>query len=131
VAQSKVVSPNDASVLNPTPDNRLTLTTCHPRFTAAQRLIVIAKLAGKAVAAPITKPRVDAANAAKPTLSGETTPRQPAVGWGAAAVFAWLGTWALSRTWRKWPAYAVGAPVFIVVLFVFFENFSRLLPANI
>ncbi|MFN2608242.1 MAG: class E sortase, partial [Acidimicrobiales bacterium] len=34
------VSPNDMSVLDPTADRALTLTTCHPKGSAAQRLIV-------------------------------------------------------------------------------------------
>lgn len=34
------VSPNDTSVLDPTPERSLTLTTCHPKGSAAQRLIV-------------------------------------------------------------------------------------------
>ncbi len=29
-----------------------------------------------------------------------------------------------------WTPYLVGLPVFLVVLYVFFENFARLLPAN-
>jgi hypothetical protein len=43
----------------------------------------------------------------------------------------WLGIWALSRRWRRWPAYLIGAPVFLVVLFLFYENVARLLPANV
>lgn len=39
-----VVSPRDRTVLQPTEDNRLTLTTCHPKFSARQRLIVVADL---------------------------------------------------------------------------------------
>ena len=35
-----VVDPNDLSVLEPTSDRSLTLTTCHPRGSAAQRLII-------------------------------------------------------------------------------------------
>jgi sortase A len=35
-----VVPPTDISVLNATPDRTLTLTTCHPRGSAAERLIV-------------------------------------------------------------------------------------------
>lgn len=35
-----VVSPNDMSVLDPTPERSLTLTTCHPKGSAAQRLII-------------------------------------------------------------------------------------------
>jgi hypothetical protein len=29
-----------------------------------------------------------------------------------------------------WSPYLVGVPVFLVVLYVFFENFGRLLPGN-
>ena len=29
-----------------------------------------------------------------------------------------------------WAPYLVGLPVFLVVLYVFFENFGRLLPGN-
>ena len=50
---------------------------------------------------------------------------------GTAVAMAWLSTWALSKLWLRWPSYALGAPVIIVLLFLFFENFSRLLPANI
>jgi sortase A len=35
-----VIEPNDLSVLDPTPERSLTLTTCHPKGSAAQRLIV-------------------------------------------------------------------------------------------
>ncbi len=34
------VAPTDVSVLDPTPDRSLTLTTCHPKGSAARRLIV-------------------------------------------------------------------------------------------
>src|SRR5438094_625300 len=46
VIEKKIVSPKDVSVLDATPDNRLTLTTCTPKYSAAQRLIVVARLAG-------------------------------------------------------------------------------------
>ncbi len=46
-----VVSPKDSSVLAPTPgENVLTLTTCHPKYQAKQRLIVRARLVGPAAA---------------------------------------------------------------------------------
>ena len=47
-----VVSPKDSSVLAATPgENVLTLTTCHPKYQAKQRLIVRARLVGPAAAA--------------------------------------------------------------------------------
>ncbi len=41
-----VVHPNDISVLQPTDEPMLTLTTCHPRGSAKQRMVVRAKLVG-------------------------------------------------------------------------------------
>jgi sortase A len=56
----EIVRPTDVSVISPTPggaaagpasDAYLTLTTCHPKFSARQRLIVHARLDG----APLSK----------------------------------------------------------------------------
>ncbi len=46
-----VVEPTDLSVLAPTSSGTLTLTTCHPKNSAAQRLIVQADLQGPAAGA--------------------------------------------------------------------------------
>ena len=138
VREKKVVKPNAVSVLDPTDDNRLTLTTCHPRFSAKERLIVVAALIGEAAAAsppPAATPQpLDGSDAVVPSLdaglSGDRASRWPAILWGLLAAAVWVATWAVSKRWRKWPAYVLGTPVFLVVLFVFFENFSRLLPSN-
>lgn len=138
VIGSQVVSPDASHVLDPTEDDRLTLTTCNPRYSAAQRLIVSAALVGPAVDAPAAPPDQQSP---PPTqlvvedvagLSGDPAARGPAVGWGILCAAIWLATWWLSRLWtRRWLAYAVGAPIFLGTLFVFFENFARLLPANV
>jgi sortase A len=44
VTSQFVVSPSDSAVLDPTPVASLTLTTCNPRYSASQRLIVRATL---------------------------------------------------------------------------------------
>lgn len=44
-----VVTPGDADVIAATGDNRLTLTTCHPRYSDRQRLVVTATLEGDPV----------------------------------------------------------------------------------
>jgi sortase A len=44
VTESKVVEPTDLSVITQADDYRLTLTTCNPRFSARQRLIIVAEL---------------------------------------------------------------------------------------
>jgi len=149
VRETLIVDPSASEVLNPTDDNRLTLTTCHPRYSARQRMIVIASLTDEPVAPPpeptttsTTEPdddREPLPNAAAdnpvllddPSLSGDTAARGPAMAWGGAAALVWLLSWLASRRVGRVAAYAVGGPIFAVVLFIFFENFARLLPANI
>jgi sortase A len=51
VTRTMVVLPTDTHVVDPTPTPTLTLTTCHPKGSARQRLVVQAELQGEAVAA--------------------------------------------------------------------------------
>jgi sortase A len=136
VMETKIVRPSQVDVLNKTDDNRLTLTTCHPRFSASSRMVVTAKLIGAALPAPPPEPAKTPKP--KPTLgteaglSGGTTARGPAVLWG----LAFAGVWALAygiRRWvgHKWIVWPIAAIPMGVTLFIFFENFARLLPANV
>lgn len=149
VMEKKVVKPHDVSVLNATDDDRLTLTTCNPKYSAATRLVVIAKLIGPAapVSPPAKQEDIDASNKASndpnnntavsedandaPGLSGESAPKGPAILWGAIAAVIFVLILVIAKRWRKWPTYIIGAPIFLIALFFFFENFSRLLPSNI
>jgi hypothetical protein len=63
-------------------------------------------------------------------LSGGRAPKLPAILLGLACALVWLGAWLVGRWWRKWPSYMIGFPIFMVLLFYFFENFARLLPSN-
>lgn len=56
VTQTKVVLPTEIGVIAPSSDARLTLTTCHPRFSAAKRLIVVAQLQGTPTGLQTTDP---------------------------------------------------------------------------
>jgi sortase A len=136
----KPVTPDSVYVLDPTEDDRLTLTTCHPRFSAAERLIVVARLVSPPAATttpPPPPPDPNQPSASVPArsldagLSGGTASKAPAIKWGALAAAIWIGGWLLGRAWRRWPAYAVATVPFLVVLFVFYENVARLLPANV
>ena len=51
VVRTEIVLPTDTHVVDPTPVPMLTLTTCHPKGSARQRLVVHAQLQGDAVAA--------------------------------------------------------------------------------
>ena len=126
-------------------DDRLTLTACHPKYSARQRIVVVAALVGDAAPAPgdaavgarrrettgtTARARTRALRTIDAGLGGERASAWPAIMLGVACALIWIAAWLLGRLWRKWPAYLVCLPVFLVVLFFFFENFSRLLPAN-
>jgi sortase A len=151
VREQLIVNPDQVEVLDDFGDDRLTLTACHPKYSARQRIVIVAALVGDAAPAPATPPspgpapsddgddgddgdNAEAAGSGGQTLDaglgGERATAWPAVLLGVACGFIWLAAWLLGQLWRKWPAYLVCLPVFLVVLFFFFENFSRLLPAN-
>lgn len=140
VDETKVVKPSQTEVLNQTLGARLTLTTCNPRFSASQRLVVVATLTGDPAPAPppTTIPDVPAGTKPpprlafeQPSLSGDRAAAGPTLLWGLIAALVGFAIWLLGRRWRKVFAYPLGAPVFLVVLFIFFENIARVLPANI
>ncbi len=52
VSESKIVAPTDLTVVTKSTESKLTLTTCHPRFSAKQRLIIVATLIGEPKGTP-------------------------------------------------------------------------------
>ncbi|HKY67046.1 MAG TPA: class E sortase [Acidimicrobiales bacterium] len=139
VQRQLIVGPDQVEVLDDFGDSRLTLTACHPKYSARQRIVVVASLVVPAAPAPAVAPGdgnpADDAETERPEtidagLGGEHASPWPAIMLGVACALIWIAAWLLGKLWRRWPAYLVGLPVFLVVLFFFFENFSRLLPAN-
>jgi sortase A len=129
VSRSLVVEPTDVSVIAPSSANQLTLTTCTPRFSAAQRLVVQASLTGPpALATPVSQ----APSQRGSTLGGETGGWLEVVAWGLVAVAVAIGVWLLARSRRRrWLVYVPGTPVLLAVLFMFLVATSKLLPASI
>ncbi len=187
VTGSKIVAPTDFTVLFGDPArSELTLTTCHPKYTQRQRLVVSAVLdearsqpsgyslaydPTRATTAPDDPPTdttadspVIGAGAPLPTTTSavpaSTVPASTAADliaapaaatqdafasgwfsdpgawpgvalWGAALVATWLaGRWVGRRT-RRWLGPLVIAGPFVVLLYFWFENVSRLLPPNL
>jgi sortase A len=123
-----IVSPSAAEVLNDVGDNRLTLTACHPKYSAAERIIVFATLKGTPKPGGATHPVK--AEELDLSVSGETAPSLPPIMLALLCAVIWIAAWQIGKRWRKWPSYFIGLPFFLVALFYFFENFSRLLPPN-
>jgi sortase A len=126
VRRSFVVNPSDVAVIAPSSNNQLTLTTCTPRFSATQRLIVQASLVGAPAAALAVSPRP--IHAASSVASSDGTWLRVAA-WLLAAVAVAVGAWGLARRRRRrWPVYAVLAPGLLAVLFMLFASISVMLP---
>jgi len=144
VSQTEIVAPTDSSVLDDSTASELTLTTCNPRYSASQRLVVVALLeqthASGAIhdvgaspahhaAAPVTTATSDLGGS-----DGNGGDVGSAVLWGLlTAAVAVLGALAWRRPKRplpRWVTGLVGAPVLVVGLFVFYGHLSALLPAS-
>ena len=155
VSETRIVAPHQVEVLQDFGDNRLTLTSCHPKFSARERIIVTAILnedpaaidpvnidvpgedtsgaddppsAGDAPSTPETDEPI--ATSSEHGIDGDPAATTPALVWGVAAGTIWLLAWIAAKRWRAIPAYALGLPFFAVTLFFFFENFARLLPSG-
>jgi sortase A len=127
---TSIVGPNAVEVLQDKGDNRLTLTACHPKYSASKRIVVAAELEGEALPVPVTQHPKAPQSITQLTVSGAPAPKLPAILYGLLCAAIWIGAYLLGRVWRKWPAYFIGFPFFMIALFYFFESFSRLLPAN-
>jgi sortase A len=128
------VQPSNVSVLNYFGDNRLTLTTCNPEFSARQRLVVAAEYQPPVGARPAHP--VALTNAGRPyrvTISGEA-------GWNTSLfpqVFAVVGLLlALGLTNRRWSRmlgresrWLVLVPIWTALLVTLFQLLTNFLPA--
>jgi sortase A len=138
--QQLIVAPTDVSVVAPTKDAELTLTTCNPRFSARQRMVVKAKLVVNKSSPALVKVPLkviapvrstgDSSSSLKDSLSGDVSSRTPTFVWGAIALLFGLLWWWVYRRWRHPFTWLVGVVPFLVVLFAFYVYFERLLPAN-
>ncbi len=142
VTSVTVVSPSDIAVLDPTPSPTLTLTTCNPRYSASQRLVVQASLVSPPASVPTTTttiptsktPKSHRPSSASAGLAGPNGSVWPTLGWGLAAAAFATAVWLAMRRWRRWPVRVavgvVGTLLFLTLLFFFFQSITPLLPAS-
>jgi sortase A len=128
-----VVNPDDGDVLLPEPGKAtLTLTTCNPKYSAAERLIIRASLALPEGAVPLP-PSPGTNNPASETisgLSGERSSRLPALLWGIIVAIIGLLWWWLFHRYPRWTTWFVGVIPFVAALFVSYTYLERMLPSN-
>jgi len=138
VTEKSVVSPGTTEVLDP-PDQPglavLTLTTCHPKYSAQERLVIRAELLVPTGGQPLPStvdpgdPKVRDADLAD-SLSGDSGPILPTI--IAGLVLALVGAlwWLLFHRHPRWTTWFIGVVPFAITLSVFYYLLERALPAN-
>ncbi len=133
-----IVKPTDVQVVDNTPDPQLTLTSCNPRYSAAQRIVIKAKLVPNESAKP-AKPRPPVVKSHKPDaheaslaqgLSGQEKSIMPTIWWGITTLIIGLAWWWSFRRWRHPATLVLGVVPFLLVLFPFYVYLERALPAG-
>ncbi len=130
------VAPTDVGVLADVGDNRVTLTACHPKYSARQRIIVHAVL--KAEPAKAAEVATDTAEPVEETpaaeefdegLQGDSSALPKVLMFGAAAIALVALAWFLGRHFRTWAVYLVAAPGVLVLVWFGYVYMDRYLPA--
>lgn len=135
-----VAGPPDRFLVRPAPADTalLTLTTCNPKFSARERLIVRASLDAERSPEPLTAPsqpvsaggRIDLADGGKAQLSGTKSSNGPTVLWGLIVALVGGLWWLAFHRYTRWTTWIGGALPFLGVLFVFFTYLERVLPGS-
>lgn len=136
VTDKRIITPTQLEVLDPTTDARLTLTTCNPKFSARQRLVIVAALDTGASPTPVAPRVVSKRDAERRNtldeqgLSG-ARPSKAATALWIVLTAAMGAIWRLTfRRWRRWFVWIAGALPFLAVLFVCYSYLERLVPSN-
>jgi len=134
VVSSQVVDPSDVAVAAPTPTPMLTLTTCNPRYSASQRLVVKAALVSDLLTGS-TSPSLPVVNPAKAPPWPEPIHKDwwAAIGWSLAVVVVVTGLWALALRLhgvRRVALLVGGILAWLVVVYLAFNALAPLLPAS-
>lgn len=132
----EVVSPSSVDVVRTTDPSRaiVTLVSCHPKWSTSKRIVVVAEMAPE-----------DTPQEATPIALAPDSQDAFSAGWfhnpgaiPAVLVFSILLALIVAAArnlvkmgYRKLAVYPVAAVLFVVTLYPFYENVSRLLPTGI
>lgn len=132
-AAQQIVSPRDVSVLEDKGDNRVTLTACHPKYSAKQRIVVSAVLeVPPAPTSPPSKHVQEAsanAEAFDEGLSGDQSALVPAILFAAAALAVGMLAWFIGKKWKHWPMWLLGTPAVLVLVWFSYVYLDRFMPS--
>lgn len=138
------VRPNDVSVLDQSDRNLITLTACHPKYSARLRIIVQGELVAEPAAAPpTTAPPLDeaaddgqtvAVTDAEDLIAGDPDELAPSLMFLGVVIAIWLASMGLaaflrSRDRMAWPVYIGTVAATVLPLWWCFVHMDRFLPS--
>jgi sortase A len=138
VTQAPVaVVPGDVKILNSFGDNRLTLTTCNPRYSASQRLVVVALLRTPVASAPTTTTPITHARSRPRLVASESS-----VGWnlsylpGVLGVLLFIVLLGLANRraalyYGRVGRWIILVPIWVAATYLLFGLLSSLVPATL
>ena len=132
------VSPKDVEVLSAKGDNRITLTACHPKYSARERIIVHGVLTSAPAAAAVVS--VSGASTPEATteqnresfdegLQGDPDALPMVLLFGGAAAALAALAWFLARHMRPSIVYVLATPGVLVLVWFGYVYMDRYLPA--
>jgi sortase A len=133
VVSSRAVDPTDVAVVAPTPTPMLT--TCNPRYSASQRLVVQAALVADVLSGAKGPTSATTTHTGTGPLADAPIRKDwwAATGWGFGVVAFVTGLWVLASRLgggRRAAAVAAGTVVWMGVVYLFFGALAPLLPAS-
>lgn len=134
------VSPRQVEVLEDNGDNRITLTACHPKHSARERIVINAVLKSPAAKAkPVAVETPEKAPEVKQQvmsvsqqfdegLSGDSSALPKAIGFGVLALAIAGAAMYLRRLTKPWVVWSAGTPLILVAIWFMYLNLDRYLP---
>ncbi|MFM7069841.1 MAG: hypothetical protein ACKOYM_10330, partial [Actinomycetes bacterium] len=107
------------------------LTACHPKYSAKQRIIVVADLTVPAAppSAPSGRPTRPVSVLDDPATTSSSTNLALAIAFGLGAAAVGVLAWFVGTKWKRWPVYLIATPAILALVWYSWVYLDRYLPA--
>lgn len=132
----KIIDASDVQVIKTVDKTKaiLTLVSCHPKWTSEKRIIVRAELSSSVAPQPPTvfEPNAQAAEVLNEGWFHDPSAWPSVIGLALLLIGVVIGASLIRKMGRsRWVVYPITFLIFVPILYVFFDQLTRLLPTNL
>ena len=129
----RIIAATDVDVVRTIDSNAalVTLVSCYPKWTSTQRIIVVGTLDSTVVPQPPTPIAISTTVVVSEGWFHDSSAWPTVITLGLFLIATFILTTRIARRRGKLLIYPAGLLIFGLLLFMFFENVSRLLPSNL